>query len=94
MTTFTAKGLKVDADDGKLQIHKEGGVKKFVDNVFEITFSGDEAVKRGQNVLYVTERAVFRRTNKHGKRWKRKPPNDSRHSSFSFVLFSHCTLPS
>ena len=34
-------------------------------NVFEKTFSGDEVVRRDQHVLYVSERAVFRRAAKH-----------------------------
>jgi propionate CoA-transferase len=61
VTSFTAKGLKVAASDGNLNIESEGQVKKFVSAVFEKTFSGDEAVRRGQTVFYVTERAVFRR---------------------------------
>lgn len=65
MTPFTAKGLRVFASDGKLNIESEGKVKKFVPEVYETTFSGDEAVRRGQKVFYVTERAVFRRTGKH-----------------------------
>jgi propionate CoA-transferase len=62
VTSFTAKGLKVAASDGNLNIESEGQVKKFVSTVFEKTFSGDEAVRRGQTVFYVTERAVFRRS--------------------------------
>lgn len=63
MTTMTAKGLEVDIPgDGTLNIAEEGKVKKFVPEVFETTFSGDEAVRRGQNVIYVTERCVFRRS--------------------------------
>lgn len=66
MTTLTTKGLDVSVPgDGSLKIENEGGVKKFVPEVFEITFSGDEAVRRGQTVFYVTERAVFRRTSEH-----------------------------
>eukprot|EP00934_Nitzschia_sp_Nitz4_P004337 Nitzschia sp. Nitz4//scaffold136_size62208//50062//52979//NITZ4_006377-RA/size62208-augustus-gene-0.2-mRNA-1//1//CDS//3329535645//4327//frame0 len=65
MCTFTAQGLKVKGDDGTLQILQEGKTRKFVPDVFEKTFSGDEAVKRGQTVYYVTERAVFQRTSKH-----------------------------
>ncbi|KAL3924583.1 MAG: hypothetical protein SGILL_000953 [Bacillariaceae sp.] len=61
MTTMTAKGLKVSGDDGELVIEEEGKIKKFVDSIYETTFSGDEAVRRGQKVFYVTERAVFRR---------------------------------
>jgi len=66
MTSLTAKGLEVSCPgDGSLKIDHEGSVKKFVSSVFEKTFSGDESVRRGQQVFYVTERAVFRRTAKH-----------------------------
>lgn len=66
MTTLTAKGLEVSCPgDGSIKIDKEGSVKKFVPEVFEKTFSGDEAVRRGQQTFYVTERAVFRRTANH-----------------------------
>lgn len=65
MTPLTAKGLKVSAKDGRLKIESEGKVKKFVPEVYETTFSGDEAVRRGQKVFYVTERAVFRRSHEN-----------------------------
>jgi propionate CoA-transferase len=58
--TFTADGLEVEVKDGKLVIKTEGKVKKFVKQVEHKTFSGEYAVERGQPVLYVTERAVFR----------------------------------
>ena len=63
-STFTAKGLDIefDGDDGSIKILEDGKIKKFVNDVYERTFSGDEAVRRGQKVFYVTERAVFRRT--------------------------------
>lgn len=60
--TFTAGGLKVEVKDGKLQILEEGRNKKFLPKVEQITFSGDYANKVGQNVLYITERAVFKLT--------------------------------
>jgi len=37
-------------------------VKKFVQEVEHVTFSGDYAVSKGQPVLYVTERCVFQLT--------------------------------
>lgn len=57
--TFTAKGLKENIGDGKLEIVNEGAVKKFMKDVEQITFSSKFAKKAGQKVLYVTERAVF-----------------------------------
>ncbi len=57
--TFTAGGLKVGFEDGKLQILQEGKVKKFVKNVEQITFSGNIANQNNKKVTYVTERAVF-----------------------------------
>ncbi len=57
--TFTAGKLVVEIADGTLKIVQEGTVKKFLDKVEEITFSGPHAAKSGQQVLYVTERAVF-----------------------------------
>ncbi|OOM09271.1 acyl CoA:acetate/3-ketoacid CoA transferase [Clostridium saccharobutylicum] len=57
--TFTVKGFKAIGDNGKLNILNEGTSKKFVDNVEQITFSGDYARKLKQPVMYITERAVF-----------------------------------
>lgn len=57
--TFTAGGLKVAVEDGKLKILQEGKVKKFKQDVEQITFSAEYAKETGQKVLYVTERAVF-----------------------------------
>lgn len=57
---FEAKGLEVSMEDGRLAIHRPGSQPKLVERVRHITFSGDEARRNGQEVLYVTERAVFR----------------------------------
>lgn len=57
--TFTAGGLKVSLTDGKLRIDQEGKVRKFVDAVEQITFSGKIAAETGNPVLYITERCVF-----------------------------------
>jgi len=58
--TFTAGALEIAVEDGQLRILQEGRVRKFVESVEHRTFSGAEAWKRGQPVLYVTERCVFK----------------------------------
>jgi propionate CoA-transferase len=62
--TFTAGGLKVSIQDGRLHIDQEGNARKFVTQVEHVTFSGPHAVARNQPVLYITERCVFRLTPK------------------------------
>ena len=59
---FTAGGLVTAIEDGKLRIVHEGRARKFIERVDQITFSGSFAGENRQNVLYVTERCVFRRT--------------------------------
>jgi propionate CoA-transferase len=63
--TFTAGGLEVAIEDGKLRIVKEGRARKFVKQVEQVTFSGTYAAEKGQPVIYVTERCVFQLTD-HG----------------------------
>jgi propionate CoA-transferase len=57
--TFTAGGLKVEVEDGKLEILNEGKISKFIEDVEQISFSGEYAVEKNQEVIYITERAVF-----------------------------------
>src|ERR1700722_7735276 len=56
---FTA-GAKLEVHDGAVRIAKEGKVKKLVEAVEQISFSGPRAVKQGQEIVYVTERCVMR----------------------------------
>jgi propionate CoA-transferase len=57
--TFTAGGLKLAIGDGKLTVLTEGKSRKFIDAVEQVTFNGPDAALRGQQVVFVTERAVF-----------------------------------
>ncbi len=57
--SFNAGRLTVAVEDGRLRISEEGGSRKFVTEVEHRTFSGKVAHRRGQPVLYVTERCVF-----------------------------------
>lgn len=58
--TFTAGGLDIEWPDGKTLIRKEGRHQKLVPEVEQITYNTRVAWERGQEVMYVTERAVFR----------------------------------
>jgi propionate CoA-transferase len=60
--TMTAGGLKIAVENGEVRILSEGTVDKFVDQVEQITFSGEYAQSVSQSVLCVTERAVFELT--------------------------------
>ncbi|MHA1151335.1 MAG: acyl CoA:acetate/3-ketoacid CoA transferase [Alphaproteobacteria bacterium] len=61
--TLTTGGLQVEPDgDGRLVLRHEGRVQKWLPRVEQITFSGRNALERGQQVLYITDRAVFRLT--------------------------------
>ncbi len=60
MGSFTASGFKVSVSNGNLKIDREGKAKKFVKQVSQVTFSASTALETGQEVLYITERAVFR----------------------------------
>ncbi len=65
MGTFTAGGLETEIQDGKLHILREGKYRKFKNKVEHITFSGEYSLEQGkQRVYYVTERALFKLTDK------------------------------
>ena len=59
--TLTADGLEIAAGRGRRRAPRPGGADpKWVPAVQQITFSGRYARARGQEVMYVTDRAVFR----------------------------------
>jgi propionate CoA-transferase len=62
VSTFTSGGLKAEVRGGAITILEEGKHRKFVETVSQITFSGKIAADADRDVLYVTERCVFRLT--------------------------------
>ncbi|UJW87276.1 acyl CoA:acetate/3-ketoacid CoA transferase [Devosia sp. SL43] len=52
-------GAKLSMADGRLVIEKEGKLKKLVNQVEHVTFSGRRAIEQGQDITYVTERCVM-----------------------------------
>jgi propionate CoA-transferase len=59
--TLTAGGLAIDWPGGATRIAREGRDLKFVDAVEQLSYSGPYGRERGQETLFITERAVFRR---------------------------------
>ena len=59
--TFTAGGLDIAWEDGQTVIRQEGRFPKFVAELEQVSYNGAYAAELGQNVLFVTERAVFAR---------------------------------
>lgn len=58
--TFDAQGTKLRWIDGRLEVLQPGKVRKFVRAVEAVTFAAGYALRKRQEVLYITERAVFR----------------------------------
>lgn len=63
-TTFTASGLVVENNYGNIKIVEEGKINKVVDHVNAISFAAQNAYDIDQEVIYVTERCVFKLTKK------------------------------
>ena len=58
--TLTGGGLRTCVDASGLRVLQEGRYAKFVERTEHITFNAKDAHARGQEVVYVTDRAVFR----------------------------------
>jgi propionate CoA-transferase len=56
---FTAGRKDIRVEDGRLRIVRDGPVPKIVPAVAQVTFSGEMARRRGQQIRYVTERCVL-----------------------------------
>ena len=52
----------MEVRDGRLRVVSEGQQAKFVRRVQQVCFHGPSALANGQQVLFVTERAVFELT--------------------------------
>jgi propionate CoA-transferase len=61
--TMTGGKFDIGVENGRLAIHRDGLFRKFVPQVGQISFSAALAAQRGQDVSYVTERAVFQLEN-------------------------------
>ena len=57
---FAAGGLRLDWPEGVSRILTEGRHSKLVKAVQQVSYNAPYGRERGQTVLYVTERAVFR----------------------------------
>ncbi|CAM5222037.1 Acetate CoA-transferase YdiF [Castellaniella defragrans] len=60
--TFDTKGAELAFGAEGLKVKRHGAIRKLVDRVEQITYSGPQALKRGHEALFVTERAVFELT--------------------------------
>ncbi len=58
--SFTAGGLRIDWSEERFNLLSEGKHPKFVEQLEQVSFNGRFAWENGQEVLFVTERAVFR----------------------------------
>jgi propionate CoA-transferase len=60
---FTAGQKKIEVVNNKLSILNDGS-PKFVEKVYKVIFSGPQAIKYEKEIIYITERAVFRLTDR------------------------------
>lgn len=60
--TFTSGGFEIAIADGRLQIVREGSIRKCLAEVEQVSYSGEYARQQRRDVLFITERAVFRLT--------------------------------
>ncbi|MGV3655710.1 MAG: acyl CoA:acetate/3-ketoacid CoA transferase [Noviherbaspirillum sp.] len=94
--TMTAGGLDVGITPGdppSVSIAKEGRNLKFVERVAQVNFHGPSGVAKGQRVLIITERAVFRVTAKGLEMIEIAPGLDVARDIRSVVKFEFAVSP-
>lgn len=62
--TFTSGPQQLEIHNNQLSIIQNGPIRKFLSAVEQITFNGQFALEKQQNVMFITERAVFKLTHK------------------------------
>lgn len=62
--SFTAGKSNFILSNKTIKIQNDGLTSKFVEKVYRIVFSGKQAAKYGHTISYITERAVFRLTDR------------------------------
>ncbi len=61
MTTFRGgKGMDIAFENGELKIKSEGNAPKFKKSIKQINYSGEYAGENSQDVMFITERCVFK----------------------------------
>jgi len=60
--SFNTKGLAAAEVNDEVRIISEGSVPKFKKEITAVSFSGKNAIRRGQRVIYITERCIFELT--------------------------------
>jgi propionate CoA-transferase len=86
--SFNTKGLTTVKNGTEVRILQEGTIPKFKKEIAAISFSGKNALKRGQRVLYVTERCVFELTENGLKLMEVYPGIDETHQIRGMLDFN------
>ena len=60
--TMTAGGVQYDITEDRLKLVRAGRFRKIVDRVQQVTFNGQQARRKGQEVIYITDLCVFEMT--------------------------------
>jgi acyl CoA:acetate/3-ketoacid CoA transferase len=58
--SFRGGKNEIVIENNEIKILNDGQIPKFVESVYRIAFSAHQAIKHGHEILYITERGVFR----------------------------------